>query len=57
MPLSMLRLVPAHLGFAMSLDKALTTMGLISTLFLAASLATLSIYFRRLSNETPAKAS
>ncbi len=53
----MLRLVPAHLGFAISLDKALTTMGLISTLFLAASLATLSIYFRRLSNETPAKAS
>ncbi len=32
-------------------------MGLISTLFLAASLATFSIYLRRLSDEAPAQTS
>jgi hypothetical protein len=32
-------------------------MGLVSTLLLAASLATFSVYLRRLSNDAPAKAS
>lgn len=34
-----------------------TAMGLISTLFLAASVATFSVYFRRLSDEAPAQTS
>jgi hypothetical protein len=54
----MLRLVPAQSGFALRFETTpRTAMGLISTLFLAASLATFSIYLRRILNDAPAKAS